>query len=38
MIYVGLACDQCEVQLRGKFKPEIFEDSNYDVDEPIDPD
>lgn len=38
MIYCGLACDACEEEFRAKFRPEIFTDSDYDCDEPIDPD
>lgn len=34
-IYCCLICDDCEDEKRAKYRPEIFEDSNYWADEPI---
>ena len=34
-ISCGLVCDDCEDEKRAKYRPEIFEDSNYWADEPI---
>lgn len=33
----GRVCDQCVEELRKKYRPEIFTDSNYYADEPIEP-
>jgi len=35
-LYVGRCCEKCEPKLRAKYRPDIFEDSNYWTDEPID--
>jgi len=36
-IYCGRACEECEERLRGKYREEIFENPNYEVEEPIEP-
>lgn len=35
-IYCGRVCEDCEAEKRSQFRPEIFEDSDYYADEPID--
>lgn len=37
-IYCGRVCDLCEEKKKAEFRPEIFTDPNYAVDEPIDDD
>ena len=37
-IFCTFVCDKCEEQKRAKFRPDIFEDSNYWTDEPIEED
>lgn len=37
-IFCGFVCDKCERAKRKKFRPDIFTDSNYWADEPIDDD
>ena len=34
-IYVSWVCRKCEQKVRSKFRPEIFTNSHYEVDEPI---
>lgn len=34
---VGRVCDKCEATVKSKFRPEIFEDGNYQADEPLEP-
>jgi len=34
-IYCGRVCDRCEAEKRREFRPEIFTDSEYEADEPI---
>lgn len=33
----GRICDRCAEETRKKYRPEIFTDSNYHADEPIEP-
>jgi hypothetical protein len=35
-IFCAYVCDQCEQHKRASFRPEIFEDPNYETSEPID--
>lgn len=35
-IYCARVCDKCEAKKRAQFRPDIFTDSNYWHDEPID--
>jgi hypothetical protein len=37
-LFVSYICKECEVSVRAKYRPEIFEDSSYECDEPIDED
>lgn len=37
-IYVARVCERCENKVRSEFRPEIFTDSQYACDEPIDED
>lgn len=37
-IFCCYVCDTCETEKRGRYRPEIFEDSNYAANEEIDPD
>ena len=37
-ISCGFVCDRCEARKREQFRSEIFEDSRYETDEPIDDD
>ena len=37
-IYVSLVCESCEEEVRSRYRPEIFDDSNYECDEQIEPD
>jgi len=37
-IYCGKVCEDCEAELRQQFRPEIFTDSQYQTDEPIEED
>ena len=37
-IPVGKACDECEEKLKSKYRPEIFDDCQYECDEQIDED
>lgn len=34
-IYCGRCCPDCEEKLRAGFRPEIFKNSRYEADEPI---
>ena len=34
-IYCGHVCDKCEDRVKAKYRPDIFEDSDYWHDEPI---
>ena len=34
-IYCGRVCEDCEAAARASFRPEIFEDSSYWHDEPV---
>ena len=36
-IFVSYVCESCEPAVRAKFRPDIFTDSAYWHDEPIDP-
>ena len=36
-IPLGRVCDKCEEEFKAKYRPEIFEDSNYEADEAIEP-
>jgi len=35
-IFCSFVCDKCERRKRAEFRPDIFTDSNYWADEPID--
>jgi transcription elongation factor Elf1 len=37
-IFCAFVCDNCEERQRAEFRPEIFKDSNYETDEPIEED
>lgn len=37
-IYVARVCDKCRQEKLSKYRPEIFQDSNYWTDEPVDED
>jgi hypothetical protein len=37
-IFCAYVCDKCETEKRARYRPEIFEDSNYACDEAIDED
>lgn len=37
-IYVCAVCEDCEEKIKKKYRTEIFEDGNYECDEPIEPD
>jgi hypothetical protein len=37
-IYISRVCEDCEAEVKLKYRPEIFEDSNYECDEAIDED
>ena len=37
-IYVAKVCSECEDGVKARFRPEIFEDSQYSCDEQIEPD
>lgn len=36
-IFCTFICDECEKEKRAEFRPDIFEDSNYWTDEPVEP-
>lgn len=36
-IYCCRCCDRCENAAKAKYRPEIFEDSGYETDEPKEP-
>jgi len=36
-IYVTKVCDRCEDEKKSHYRPEIFTDGNYKVDEDIEP-
>ncbi len=33
----GYVCEECEEKVKSKYRPEIFTDPNYEVDEQIEP-
>lgn len=33
----GYVCEDCEAKKKAKYRPEIFRDSQYEADEPIEP-
>jgi hypothetical protein len=35
-IFCCYVCDECEVEKRAGFRPDIFTDPNYPTDEPVD--
>lgn len=37
-IFVAYVCPQCEAVKKRGYRPEIFTDSGYEADEPIEPD
>lgn len=37
-IYVSRVCDACIDKVKSQYRPEIFDDSSYETDEPIDAD
>jgi hypothetical protein len=36
-IFVVYACEDCEEEKKSHYRPEIFEDGNYECDETIEP-
>jgi len=36
-IFCARICDNCEAETKAKYRPEIFTDPNYTVDEEVDP-
>lgn len=36
-IFVNRVCSDCENEVRSRYRPEIFEDMNYEANEPIEP-
>ena len=34
-IYVARVCAKCEQRVKARYRPEIFTDSRYETDEPI---
>lgn len=36
-IFCSFVCEKCEETVKKKFRPDIFTDSNYWADEPIEP-
>lgn len=36
-ICCGRVCEECELRVRRKYRPEIFTDGNYWTDEPVEP-
>jgi hypothetical protein len=37
-IPIGLACGACETKLKSRYRPDIFDDPDYECDEQIEPD
>ena len=37
-IFCCYVCDTCEAEKRARYRPEIFTDSQYEADEPIEED
>ena len=37
-IYVSRVCEECEEKVKAQFRPEIFTNSLYECDEPIEED
>lgn len=37
-ICCGMVCAKCEAAVRGRFRPEIFEDPNYETTEDVEDD
>jgi len=37
-ISIGFVCTECEEKKKALYRPEIFTDSNYELDEPLDED
>ena len=37
-IFCAYVCEQCEPARRRRYRPEIFDNARYDVDEPVEPD
>ena len=37
-IFCTFVCDKCEKEKRGRFRPDIFTDSQYWTDEPVESD
>ena len=35
-IFVAYVCAKCAQKIKGKFRPEIFKDSNYETTEDVD--
>ena len=35
-IFVAYVCDDCERKVRGRYRPEVFTDPNYETTEDID--
>ena len=36
-IFVAYVCDVCQLEKLSRYRPEIFDNPNYDADEPIEP-
>jgi hypothetical protein len=37
-IFCGYVCEDCEKEKKARYRPEIFEDGNYECDEQIEDD
>jgi hypothetical protein len=37
-IPLGIVCQECEAEVKSKFRPDVLSDSNYWSDEPVEPD
>jgi hypothetical protein len=35
LIFVAYVCDECERKVRGRYRPEVFTDPNYETTEDI---
>lgn len=38
MIFIAYVCDECVDKVRGRYRPEVFTDPNYETTEDIDDD
>lgn len=37
-IFIAYVCDRCEARVRGRYRPEVFTDPNYEATEQIEDD